>query len=57
MLAVRRQYRQLIASTWPRVHRERRAYRLERPGLIVTVNLGPEAALGLPGWGWEVSSR
>jgi len=39
------------------VRREGRAFRLERPGLTVTVNLGPEAALGLPGWGWEVSPR
>jgi maltooligosyltrehalose trehalohydrolase len=55
MLAVRRQYRDCIGSQWPRVHREGRAYRLERPGLTVTVNLGPAPALGLPGWGWEVS--
>ena len=57
MLAVRRQHNQVIATTWPRVRREGRAYRLERPGLTVTVNLGPGPALGLPGWGWEVSSR
>jgi maltooligosyltrehalose trehalohydrolase len=57
MLAIRRKHRQVIATTWPRVHREGRAYRLERPGLTVTVNLGPAPALGLPGWGWEVSSR
>jgi maltooligosyltrehalose trehalohydrolase len=57
MLAVRRRHRQAIAMSWPRVRREGRAYRPERPGLTVTVNLGPEPALGLPGWGWEVSSR
>jgi maltooligosyltrehalose trehalohydrolase len=57
MLAVRRRHRQVIASTWPRVHREGRAYRLERPRLTVTVNLGAEPALGLPGWGWEVWPR
>ena len=57
MLALRRRHLQVIASTWPRVRREGRAYRLERPGLTVTVNLGAEPALGLPGWGWEVSPR
>jgi maltooligosyltrehalose trehalohydrolase len=57
MLALRRRYRQVIASTWPRVRREGRAYRLERPGLTVTVNLGAEPALELPGWGWEVLPR
>ena len=57
MLAIRRQYRDRIASGWPRVRREERAYRLERPGLTVTVNLGPEPAMRLPGWGWEVSPR
>ena len=57
MLAIRRQYRERIARQWPRVSREGRAYRLARPGLTVTVNLGPEPALGLPGWGWEVSPR
>ncbi|HZW88813.1 MAG TPA: malto-oligosyltrehalose trehalohydrolase [Myxococcaceae bacterium] len=57
MLAVRRRYRQVIASSWPRVRREGRAYRLERPGLTVTVNLGAEPALGLPAWGWEVLPR
>ena len=55
MLAIRRQYRERIAAEWPRVQRHGRAYRMERPGLTVTVNLGPEPALGLPGWGWEVS--
>ena len=55
MLAVRRRCQERIAAQWPRVHRVGRAYRLERPGLTVTVNLGPEPALGLPGWGWEVS--
>jgi len=57
MLATRRRHLPVIASTWPRVRREGRAFRLERPGLTVTVNLGPEPALGLPGWGWEVSPR
>jgi maltooligosyltrehalose trehalohydrolase len=57
MLAVRRRNQARIASSWPRVRREGRAYRLERPGLTVTVNLGPEPALGLAGWGWEVSPR
>ena len=57
MLAVRRKNLAAIASTWPQVGREGRAYRLERPGLTVTVNLGPEPALGLAGWGWEVSPR
>jgi hypothetical protein len=57
MLALRRKHQARIAAHWPRVHREGRAYRLERPGLTVTVNLGPEPALGLPGWGWEVSPR
>ena len=50
-------YRDRIGAEWPRVRREGRAYRLERPGLTVSVNLGPEPALGLPGWGWEVSPR
>ncbi|HUM10406.1 MAG TPA: malto-oligosyltrehalose trehalohydrolase [Myxococcaceae bacterium] len=54
MLAIRRQHRDRIGAEWPRVRREGRAYRLERSGLTVTVNLGPEPALGLPGWGWEV---
>jgi maltooligosyltrehalose trehalohydrolase len=57
MLAIRRRYRDRIGSGWPRVRREGRAYRLERPGLTVSVNLGPEPAMGLPGWGWEVSPR
>jgi maltooligosyltrehalose trehalohydrolase len=56
MLAVRRRFLPLIASQWPRVRREGRAYRMERPGLTVTVNLGPEPALGLRAWGWEVSA-
>jgi maltooligosyltrehalose trehalohydrolase len=55
MLAVRRQYRDRIGAEWPRVRCEGRAYTLERPGLTVRVNLGPEPALGMPGWGWEVS--
>ena len=54
MLAIRRRYLDRIASEWPRVQRAGRAYRLERPGLTVTVNLGPDPALRLPGWGWEV---
>src|SRR5262249_61822367 len=53
MLAVRRRYLSVIASTWPRGRREGRAYRPERPGLTVTGNLGPGAALGLPGGGGE----
>jgi maltooligosyltrehalose trehalohydrolase len=57
LLALRRRFLDRIGSQWPRVRREGRAYRLERPGLTVTVNLGPEPALGLPGWGWEVSPR
>jgi maltooligosyltrehalose trehalohydrolase len=57
MLAIRRRYRDRIAAQWPSVRRVGRAYRMERPGLTVTVNLGPEPALGLPGWGWEVSPR
>jgi hypothetical protein len=57
MLAVRRQYQDRIGAEWPRVHREGRAYRLERPGLTVSVNLGPQPALRLAGWGWEVSPR
>ncbi|MGZ6027815.1 MAG: malto-oligosyltrehalose trehalohydrolase [Myxococcaceae bacterium] len=57
MLEIRRQHRDRIGAEWPRVHCEGRAYTLERPGLIVRVNLGPEPALGMPGWGWEVSPR
>jgi maltooligosyltrehalose trehalohydrolase len=57
MLALRARHRQVIATTWPTVRREGRAYRLERPGLTVTVNLGADPALGLPGWGWEVLAR
>jgi maltooligosyltrehalose trehalohydrolase len=57
MLAIRRQHRDRIGAEWPRVRREGRAYTLERPGLTVRVNLGPEPALGMPGWGWEVSPR
>ena len=55
MLALRRQHRARMGAAWPRIRREGRAYRLERPGLTVTVNLGPKPALGLAGWGWEVS--
>jgi maltooligosyltrehalose trehalohydrolase len=57
MLALRARHRQIIATTWPTVRRDGRAYRLERPGLTVTVNLGAAPALGLPGWGWEVLPR
>jgi len=57
MLELRRRHQTRIGTHWPRVRREGRAYRLERPGLTVTVNLGPEPALGMPGWGWEVSPR
>ncbi|HTS82335.1 MAG TPA: malto-oligosyltrehalose trehalohydrolase [Myxococcaceae bacterium] len=57
LLAVRRKFLDRIGSEWPRVVREGRAYRLERPGLGVAVNLGPEPAAGLPGWGWEVLAR
>jgi len=55
MLAVRARHRERIATEWPRVHREGTAYRLDRSGLSVRVNLGAEPALGLPGWGWRVS--
>jgi maltooligosyltrehalose trehalohydrolase len=57
MLALRRRHRSVIASSWPRVRREGRAFRLQRPGLTVSVNLGPEPALGLPPWGWGVVPR
>ena len=57
MLAIRRQYQDRIGAEWPRVRREGRAYRMERLGITVSVNLGPAPALGLPGWGWEVSPR
>ncbi|MGZ6162183.1 MAG: malto-oligosyltrehalose trehalohydrolase [Myxococcaceae bacterium] len=57
MLEIRRQHRDRIGAEWPRVRRDGRAYTLERPGLTVRVNLGPEPALGMPGWGWEVSPR
>jgi maltooligosyltrehalose trehalohydrolase len=57
MLEIRRQHRDRIGAEWPRVRHEGRAYTLERPGLTVRVNLGPEPALGMPGWGWEVSPR
>ena len=55
LLQLRRTHQALLASHWPTVHREGRAFRLERPGLSVAVNLGPDLALGLQGWGWTLS--
>jgi maltooligosyltrehalose trehalohydrolase len=56
MLATRAQFRDLLATQWPEVTHEGRGYRLKRPGLEVAVNLGPEPAAGLPGWGWSVTT-
>jgi maltooligosyltrehalose trehalohydrolase len=56
MLAIRAQFRDLLATHWPEVARQGRGYRLKRPGLEVAVNLGPDPALGLPGWGWSVTT-
>jgi len=56
MLAFRAQFRDLLATHWPEVTRQGRGYRLKRPGLEVAVNLGPQPALGLPGWGWSVTT-
>ena len=55
LLALRRRHQRLLASCWPAVHREGRAFRLDRPGFRVAVNLGSEPALGLPSWGWTVA--
>ena len=55
LLALRRRHQRLLASCWPVVHCEGRAFRLDRPGFRVEVNLGAEPALGLPSWGWTVA--
>jgi maltooligosyltrehalose trehalohydrolase len=54
MLAARRRHAEAIAASWPEVSVDGAAVSLRRPGLSVTVNLGPAPAGGLPGWGWAV---
>jgi maltooligosyltrehalose trehalohydrolase len=54
LLRVRRRHAAAIGAHWPKLKVEGRALTLERPGLTVAVNLGPDPAGGLPGWGWSV---
>ena len=54
LLATRRRHAATLASRWPEVAHERRAFRLAWPGLELRVNLGPAPAMGLGPWGYEV---
>jgi maltooligosyltrehalose trehalohydrolase len=54
LLAVRRRHALAIGTRWPDVTGEGRAVTLRWPGLEVAVNLGPQAAGGLPAWGWRI---
>jgi len=55
LLAVRQRHAETIGARWPEVTRDGRAFRLTWPdGLELRVNLGPEPAMGLAGWGHEV---
>jgi maltooligosyltrehalose trehalohydrolase len=55
LLAVRRRHAETIGARWPEVTGDGRAFRLRWPdGLELRVNLGPEPAMGLAGWGQEV---
>jgi maltooligosyltrehalose trehalohydrolase len=54
LLAIRRRHAETLGARWPEVRHERRAFQLTWPGLDVTVNLGPEAAMGVAGWGVRV---
>ena len=54
LLALRRRHAEVIAGAWPAVAQAGRAFTLRRPGLELSVNLGPEPAGGLPAWGWRV---
>ncbi len=54
MLRVRARHALEIGHRWPAVKVSGRCLELVRPGLTVAVNLGPDPAGGLPGWGWVV---
>jgi maltooligosyltrehalose trehalohydrolase len=54
LLRLRRRHAAGIGANWPEVKVDGTAIALVRPGLTVTVNLGPEPAGGLPGWGWAI---
>jgi maltooligosyltrehalose trehalohydrolase len=54
LLAIRRRHAGTLGARWPDVARDGRAFRLSWPGLSLEVNLGPEPALGLAAWGWNV---
>jgi len=54
LLRVRHRHAGEMGRRWPEVSVDRTSVRMRRPGLEVAVNLGPEPAGGMPGWGWEV---
>jgi maltooligosyltrehalose trehalohydrolase len=54
MLRLRRRHVSTIGTSWPEVSVDGTVIALRRPGLIVTVNVGPGPAAGLPGWGWAI---
>ncbi len=54
LLHLRRRHAALLAERWPEVRVEGATFTLLRPGLTLSVNLGPRPAGGLEGWGWRV---
>lgn len=51
LLAIRRKHLPSISAGWPEVKATGRTFRLQRPGLTVTVNLSPEPSGELAAWG------
>jgi maltooligosyltrehalose trehalohydrolase len=52
LLALRRRHEVELAARWPEVEHVGRAFHVTWRSLELLVNLGPEPAMGLPGWGW-----
>jgi maltooligosyltrehalose trehalohydrolase len=54
LLGLRRQYKRSIATEWPKVTLEGRTFTIARSQFTLRANLGPDPALGLEPWGWQV---
>jgi maltooligosyltrehalose trehalohydrolase len=52
LLALRRRHAAELGARWPEVEHVGRAFHVAWRSLELVVNLGPEPAMGLPGWGW-----
>jgi maltooligosyltrehalose trehalohydrolase len=54
LLAVRRRHAHELGTVWPEVEQLGRAFHVAWATLELRVNLGPQPAAGLPGWGWAL---